>query len=75
MFGAHSFVHKSGSVVPNASTNGPVELFDHFHKDINMRFSGIRKPRSYSNIALSNASGWLLPNRFVFVVYIRAWCV
>ncbi len=25
--------------------------------------AGIRKPRSYSNIALSNSSGWLLPDK------------
>ena len=63
MFGKHSFVHPQGSTVPDATTNGPVELFAHFHS-FNMRFCGIRKPRSYSNIALSNSSGWLLPNSF-----------
>ena len=63
-FGNHSFVHPSNSTVPNATTSGPVELFAHFHKDLNMKFGGIRKPRTYSNFALSNTSGWLLPNSF-----------
>ena len=64
MFGNHTFIHAPGSLVPNATTSGPVELLDHFHKDINMSFIGIRKPRTYSNQAFSNASGWLLPDSF-----------
>ena len=64
MFGNHSFIHPPGSSIPNATTSGPVELFRHFHRDINMRFGGIRKPRTYSNFNLSNTSGWLLPNSF-----------
>ena len=64
MFGPHSFVHKAGSTIPNATTTDAPSLLAHFHKDINMRFSGIRKPRTYSNFDLSNSSGWLLPNTF-----------
>lgn len=64
MFGPHSFVHAPGSTVPNATTADAASLLAHFHKDINMRFSGIRKPRTYSNQGLSNSSGWLLPNSF-----------
>lgn len=64
MFGNHSFIHPPNSTIPNATTSGPVELFNHFHKDINMRFGGIRKPRTYSNIPFSNSSGWLLPDSF-----------
>ena len=41
-------------------TSGAIELFKHFHDDLNMRFGGIRKPRTYSNLDLSNRSGWLL---------------
>lgn len=64
MFGYHNFTHPPGSTIPNAITNGSVELFNHFHKDIHMRFGGIRKPRTYSNQALSKANGWLLPDNF-----------
>jgi hypothetical protein len=64
MFGHHVFVHPPGSVVPNATTDGPVQLFEHFQKDINFHWGGIRKPRSYNHIPLSNASGWLLPLNF-----------
>lgn len=64
MFGPHTFVHPPGSTVPDANTSGPAELLAHFHDDLSMRWSGIRKPRTYSNAALSNASGWLLPDSF-----------
>lgn len=64
MFGNHSFIHPPGSTIPNANTSGPVQLFQHFHRDLNMRFGGIRKPRTYSNINFCNASGWLLPDNF-----------
>ena len=64
MFGPHTFVHPANSTIPNASTTDAPSLLAHFHKDINMRFSGIRKPRTYSNQAISNTSGWLLPNSF-----------
>ena len=56
---------------PTVHTSTPAELFDHFHTGIGsdadphtlrMRFSGIRKPRAYSTIEQSNASGWLLPD-------------
>jgi hypothetical protein len=64
MFGPHSFVHPANSTIPNATTTGPADLLQHFHEDLNIRFAGIRKPRTYSNMALSNASGWLLPADF-----------
>ena len=64
MFGNHTFIHAPNSTVPNATTSGPAELFEHFKRDLNMRWAGIRKPRTYSNQALSNASGWLLPDIF-----------
>lgn len=38
----------------------PADVLAHFHDNLKMRFAGIRKPRSYSNVALSNASGWLM---------------
>ena len=41
-----------------------MDLFQHFHSSLHIRFGGIRKPRTYSNAALSNASGWLLPSTF-----------
>jgi len=64
MFGPHQFVHPSNSTVPNATTQGPVDLFAHFHDDLHIKFAGIRKPRTYSHHDLSNASGWLLPSSF-----------
>lgn len=64
MFGPHNFTHPPGSIIPNASTTNAPDLFAHFRRDLNLRFGGIRKPRTYSNIALSNASGWLLPLDF-----------
>ena len=57
MFGPHTFVHPEGSTVPNASTTDAPSLFKHFRDDLRMHFGGIRKPRTYSNIALSNSSG------------------
>lgn len=63
-FGPHTFVHPPGSSVPNASTTGVVDLLAHFRDALGVRFAGIRKPRTYSNMAFSNASGWLLPNNF-----------
>ena len=36
------------------------QVLAHFHDDLNMRFGGIRKPRSYSHTNLSAANGWLL---------------
>ena len=62
MFGPHTFIHAPNSSVRNATTTGAVDLLAHFHDDLHMRFAGIRKPRTYSNQALSNASGWLLPS-------------
>lgn len=58
-WGNETFVHPSGTV----TTHGPAELLSYFHgPPLHMRWGGIRKPRSYSNIELSNASGWLLPD-------------
>ena len=45
MFGHHDFTHPPNSTIPNATTDGPVELFQHLHRDLNVRFGGIRKPR------------------------------
>ena len=56
MFGEHSFTHGGAT----HKTSGPKELFDYFHNVLNMKCAGIRKPRSYSNVQLSNASGWML---------------
>ena len=42
---------------------GAKATLDHFHEDLNMRFGGIRKPRTYSNIKLSNTSGWMLSDK------------
>lgn len=64
MFGPHKFVHAPGSTVPNSTTKGPVDLLAHFHDDLHVKFSGIRKPRTYSHHNFSNASGWLLPDSF-----------
>ena len=60
MFGNHTFVDAGGKQV---TTKGPVQLLKHFKDDLSMRFGGIRKPRSYSNVELSNSSGWLLPDK------------
>jgi alpha-glucosidase len=38
------------------------DVFDHFHAPpLSMRFGGIRKPRTYSNVNLARSNGWLLP--------------
>ena len=63
-FGNHTFVHLPPSTLPNATTSGPAELFAYLLRVLGIRFGGIRKPRTYSNIDLSNRSGWLLPNSF-----------
>lgn len=63
MMGNHTFVHAPRSVVPNATTHNASELFAHF-ASFHVHWAGIRKPRTYSNEALSNASGWLLPDSF-----------
>lgn len=57
MFGPHTFPDGTHT------TDAP-SLFRHFHNDLHVRFGGIRKPRTYSNEAFSNASGWLLPPSF-----------
>jgi alpha-glucosidase len=64
MFGPHRFIHPPGSTVPNATTTTPKDIFDHFHSALNIKFAGIRKPRTYSHHDLSNSSGWLLPPSF-----------
>lgn len=56
MFGKNTFVHPPGSAVPNATTSGPVQLFDHFHSGANMRFGGIRKPRTCEWCGSSSAA-------------------
>jgi hypothetical protein len=42
------------------TTTSPREVLDHFHKNRNMKWAGIRKPRSYSNVNLSATNGWML---------------
>ena len=42
------------------TTSSPKEVLSHFHKNRNMKWAGIRKPRSYSNVNLSAANGWML---------------
>jgi alpha-glucosidase len=64
MFGPHRFIHSADSTIPNVTTTGAVDLFEHFHNDLHIKFGGIRKPRTYSHRHLSNGSGWLLPSSF-----------
>eukprot|EP00038_Savillea_parva_P031160 m.83348 g.83348 ORF g.83348 m.83348 type:complete len:913 (-) comp9532_c0_seq2:3272-6010(-) len=53
-----TFVQPDGSSVV---THTAADVLKHFHAPpLSMRFGGIRKPRSYSNVNLSNESGWLL---------------
>eukprot|EP01045_Picozoa_sp_COSAG04_P023788 COSAG04_NODE_2881_length_3429_cov_1.251952_1_plen_170_part_10 len=54
------FAAVTGFVLPHCPFFAPKELFDYFHNVLNMKWAGIRKPRSYSNVQLSNASGWML---------------
>ena len=35
-------------------------MLDHFHTNRHMKWAGIRKPRSYSNVNLSATNGWML---------------
>jgi alpha-glucosidase len=58
----NSFITPPGSSVPNGTSSNPAEVFSYFWDAMHLYFAGIRKPRTYSNIALSNASGWLLPD-------------
>jgi alpha-glucosidase (family GH31 glycosyl hydrolase) len=56
-WGNQTFVQPDGSKVV---TETPADVLRHFHVDLKMRFGGIRKPRSYSNVALSQKNGWQL---------------
>lgn len=56
MFGNHTFVRGGRTY----TTSTAKELLTYFHEVLDMKWAGIRKPRSYSNVALSNASGWML---------------
>ena len=56
---------------PAKSTQNATDLFHYIHDGIGsddnpytlrMRFSGIRKPRTYSHVNKSKAEGWLLPD-------------
>lgn len=59
MFGNNTFTINGKTVL----TSGAAELFALFRSSaLSMRFAGIRKPRSYSNVALSVKNGWLLPD-------------
>eukprot|EP00045_Choanoeca_perplexa_P013099 m.146330 g.146330 ORF g.146330 m.146330 type:complete len:730 (-) comp16236_c1_seq1:702-2891(-) len=60
-FGNNTFVLSNGTTI---TTHDPADFFNMIHTDLNFRWAGIRKPRSYSNIELSNTSGWLLPDSF-----------
>ena len=41
----------------------PADVLAHFKAPpLSMHFGAIRKPRTYSNLPLSRAHGWLLPN-------------
>lgn len=46
---------------PALHTHSPTELLHHMHEELQLKFGGIRKPRTFSNINHSIASGWLLP--------------
>lgn len=39
---------------------GPKDVLAHFHGNMKMRFAGIRKPRTYSNINFTKQQGWML---------------
>lgn len=41
---------------------GAAENLKHFHEDLHMRWGGIRKPRTYSNVDMCKQKGWLLPD-------------
>jgi hypothetical protein len=53
-----TFQDPSGTV----TTHTAADVLKHFHEDLHMRFGGIRKPRTYSNLDLSKSNGWLLPD-------------
>lgn len=45
------------------TTKMPADIISNvFGQALNVRWAGIRKPRTYSNVAFCNASGWLLPD-------------
>jgi hypothetical protein len=52
----NSFSVKGSTV----TTTSPSEVLDHFHTNRQMKWAGIRKPRSYSNVNLSATNGWML---------------
>jgi hypothetical protein len=55
-----TFKQPNGSAVHCES---PADVFAHFHgPPLNMKFGGIRKPRTYSNKNLCHKNGWLLPD-------------
>ena len=69
MFGPHTF--DNGNGWPKVSTSNATDLLAYMHQGIGsdndphllrMRFSGIRKPRSYSHTNYSHTNGWLLPD-------------
>jgi alpha-glucosidase len=55
-----SFAQPDGTV---ARCDAPADVFAHFASPpLSLHFGAIRKPRTYSNKALCEANGWLLPN-------------
>ena len=55
-----SFAQPDGTVARCAA---PADVFAHFQSPpLSLHFGAIRKPRTYSNKALCEANGWLLPN-------------
>ena len=56
-----SFVQPDGNTTVHCAT--PADVLSHFKAPpLRMHFGAIRKPRTYSNLRLSQANGWLLPN-------------
>ena len=69
MFGPNTF--DNGNGWPKTSTTNATDLFHYMHQGIGtdadphslrFRFSGIRKPRSYSHNNISKQNQWLLPD-------------
>lgn len=46
------------------NVTSPTELLVWLHDTMHLRWGGIRKPRTYSNIDYSKDQGWLLPPQF-----------
>ena len=56
-----SFPQPDGKTTVHCAT--PADVLSHFKAPpLSMHFGAIRKPRTYSNLPLSQKNGWLLPN-------------